>query len=88
MTLVNNIVTRELNQFQQTVQRCTAQCQQKVQDLMPPGAKYGTIPLTAEKEAELQAAGRSCVRACEMDALQRVPHFFKSLEGTIDTIGK
>lgn len=55
---------------------------------MPPGAKYGTVPLTAEKEVELQAAGRSCVRACEMDALQRVPHFFKSLEGTIDTIGK
>ena len=85
VNMINQIVARELQDFQKRVEQCNRLCEQKMQDLLPPGAKYGTVPIPPEQQAQLREKAESCVRQCEVEAMERLPRFVKGLEGTIDS---
>lgn len=74
-----NVIQSELNNFQERLQRCVLQCQDKVRDQI--------LPTTTENQAKaFRGDYERCVVQCADDHVDLVPGLLKRMKDTVTTL--
>lgn len=71
------VLSTELQSFQQRIQRCAMDCKDRAQDKLPPDASKQTPQLMQQLEAEVHTCVNSCVDQ-NITALKQVESRFKA----------